>query len=99
MGDATAASKAVGDHWFLLVALGGSIAGVTMFLRLIMSAVDGRTEEKVKLMLTNGLGEHLEKRIEAGLDRALRNHTMVCPQAPRVESLEERIVTLERADR
>lgn len=102
MGDATSAGRAVGDHWVLLVALGGGVGGVALFLKLVANTFDSRTDERLKLAMENGIGAKLSGKIavqvKAAVLEALSEHQVQCPHAARVSDLAERVVSLERRE-
>ena len=88
--------KTLAEHWPLLVLLAGSFGGVFFFIRALMGALDSRQHENIKLYFSNGGRQVLVDAAKAGALEALAEHTLICPQSPRVQSIEERLITLER---
>ena len=98
MGDA---ETQIGSHWTVVTsvvaAVAGAIVGIFFFTRALMNALDNRSDERHRLFWSNGGGELLTGRVKAGVLEALAEHQVSCPHSLRVESLEDRVVTLERA--
>jgi hypothetical protein len=95
--DADAGTQ-IGSHWMLLATVGGGFVGVFMFLKLLLNAIDARSDERHRLFWSNGGGDLLSEKVESGVLRALQKHQIECPHSQRVDALEERIITLERRD-
>ena len=94
----TDAGSQIGGHWVLLATVGGGIMGSLLFLKLLLNAIDARSDERHRLFWSNGGGDLLSQKVKIGVMDALKEHQVLCPHSQRVESLEERIVTLERRD-
>lgn len=88
----------IGSHWILLATLAGGIVAMFFFFRALLNAIDNRSDERHRLFWSNGGGDLLSEKVKVGVMDALREHQIDCPHSQRVDSLEERIVTLERRD-
>lgn len=86
----------IGSHWILLATVAGGFAGIFLFMRALLNAIDDRSDERHRLFWSNGGGELLSEKVKTGVLEALHEHQIECPHSQRVSAVEERLVTLER---
>ena len=86
-----------GVKWEIILGGVGGLASVFAMLRLLLNAADTRSDERIRMFLSNGGGELLEARVKAGVLSALNEHQINCPMKDRLSVVEERLTTIERA--
>ena len=84
-------------RWDLLAAGLTALGVVVTLFKMFLNAADSRADERFHLMLTNGGGKALKDMMKAATLEALQEHQQTCPHSAHMGSIEERLVTLERA--
>jgi hypothetical protein len=72
------------------------VAGALAFRKYAKTSRKSEIHDGLILALNNGGGDVVAKIVTTSISAALDNHQIRCPIRPLVESMEERLITLER---